>query len=96
MKYRSIIFALLLLSVGLTSCWELLGYDSDPCTECQSAMDHLASALNSGSVGCTWGEYNRAKAYRDVTYKCNNGKAKAFAIVEASCGGGGSIPPACE
>lgn len=92
MKFRTTIFAALFFSMTLTSCWDVL--EGDPCTECQEAIDHLSGAVSSGRLGCT--SYVNSTAFARVIAKCTNGRAKAYAVVDAYCTGYGSIPSACE
>lgn len=95
MKHRFILSSLLLIAISFSSCFELPGFGEDPCTECQDAMNHLASALASQRLGCT--QYVNSKAFRQVVLKCKNGNAKAYAILDSYCGDGhGQIPSACD
>lgn len=57
-------------------------------------MDHLAGAISSGRLGCT--QYINSTAFAKVVAKCNDGRGKAYAIVDYYCTGHGGIPEACE
>lgn len=94
MKNRITIIALFLLSVSFTSCWDLLETEENTCTECQAAMDHLAGAIISGRLGCT--QYVNSTAFGKVITKCQNGRSKAYSIVDYYCTGYGGLPEACE
>ncbi len=95
MKYQSFFFTLLLIaSLGFSSCFELPRYAGDSCTEFEEAMNHLMGALSSRRLGCT--QYINSTAFAKVISNCDDGRSKAYAVVDVYCTGYGSMPNACE